>query len=67
MDEPKENLLAAKIIRLLRDNPKSTYDYLVIELNVSRSTIKRVMENLATDGYIVGVGGKRYGHWKVND
>lgn len=67
LDEPKENLLTAKIIRLLRDNPKSTYDDLVKELNVSRSTIKRAMGNLVTDGHIVRVGGKRYGHWKIND
>lgn len=67
LDEPKEDLLTAKIIRLLRDNPKATYDDLVIELNVSRSTIKRAMGNLVTDGHIVRVGGKRYGHWEIND
>ncbi|MDE7331170.1 MAG: winged helix-turn-helix domain-containing protein [Lachnospiraceae bacterium] len=67
MDEPKEDLLTGKIIRLLRDNPHATYDDLVTELGVSRSTIKRAMGNLVADGHIVRVGGKRYGHWKIND
>lgn len=67
LDEPKEDLLAEKIIRLLRDNPHATYDDLVTELGVSRSTIKRAMGNLVTDGHILRVGGKRYGHWKIND
>ena len=41
IEEPKETLLADKIIRLLRENPKATYDDLMLELGVSRSTIKR--------------------------
>ena len=67
LDEPKEDLLIDKIILLLRDNPKATYDELVTELSVSRSTIKRAMGNLVADGHIVRVGGKRYGHWEIND
>lgn len=67
LGEPKENLLIDKIIMFLRDNPKATYDNLVTELSVSRSTIKRAMGNLVTDGHIVRVGGKRYGHWEIND
>ena len=51
----------------IRDNPKETYDDLVRELSVSRSTIKRAMGNLVADGHIVRVGGKRHGHWEIND
>lgn len=67
LEEPKENLLIDKIILLLRDNPKATYNDLVTELSVSRSTIKRAIGNLAADGHVVRVGGKRYGHWEIND
>lgn len=67
LGEPKENLLIDKIILLLRDNPKATYNDLVTELSVSRSTIKRAIGNLAADGHVVRVGGKRYGHWEIND
>ena len=66
MGEPKENLLAEKIIRVLRDNPEATYDDLASELGVSRSTIKRAMGNLTIDERIVRVGGKRYGHWEIS-
>ena len=65
--EPKEKLLSEKIIRLLRDNPRTTYDELAVELELSRSTIKRTMNRLVVDGLIERVGGKRYGHWKIND
>ena len=67
MGEPKENLLDERIIRVLRDNPGSTYDDLASELAVSRSTIKRAMGNLTAAGRIVRVGGKRYGHWEIRE
>lgn len=57
--------MANKIIQLLRDHPKATYDDLTAETGVSRNTIKRVIGNLAADGYVVRVGGKRYGHWEI--
>ena len=66
LDESKENLLTEKIIRLLRDNRRATYDDLVTELGVSRSTIKRAMGNLVAAGRILRVGGKRYGHWEIH-
>lgn len=67
LGEPKENLLIDKIILLLRDILKATYNDLVTELSVSRSTIKRAIGNLAAGGHVVRVGGKRYGHWEIND
>ena len=67
MDEPKENLLDEKIICVLKDNPKATYDDLVSELGVSRSTVKRAMRNLTANGHLTRVGGKRYGKWEIQD
>ena len=65
IEEPKKTVLTEKIIQLLRENPKATYDDLMLGLGVSRSTIKRTMGNLAIHGHIVRVGGKRYGHWEI--
>ena len=65
IEGPKKTLLADKIIQLLRDNPKTTYDDLMAETGISRSTIKRAMGNLVADGHVVRVGGKRYGHWEI--
>ncbi len=67
LEEPKETLLDERIIHVFRDNPKATYDDLAAELNVSRSTIKRAISNLVSDGRIIRIGGKRYGQWKIND
>ena len=65
IEGPKETFLVDKIIQLLRDNPKITYNDLMAETGVSRSTIKRAMGNLVADGHVVRVGGKRYGHWEI--
>ena len=43
IEEPKKTVLTEKIIQLLRENPKATYDDLMLGLGVSRSTIKRTM------------------------
>ena len=40
---------------------------IAVELELSRSTIKRTMNRLVVDSLIERVGGKRYGHWKIND
>ena len=34
---------------------------------VSVPSIKRTMKILSDNGKIVRIGGKRYGHWKVNE
>ena len=62
-----ENLCTNRIVRLLRENPKVTYDELAEAMGVSRSTVKRVIGRLTNCGYIERVGGKRYGHWEVRD
>ena len=67
LEEPKEILLDERIIHVFRENPKATYDDLVAELSVSRSTIKRAIANLVSNGRIVRIDGKRYGHWQIND
>lgn len=67
IEVPKETLLVDKIIQLLRYHPKATYDDLMAETGVLRSTIKRAMGNLVADGHIVRVGGKRYGHWEIRE
>lgn len=67
LGEPKENLLTDKIVNVLRGKPKATYEELMTELGVSRSTIKRAMGNLVDDGRINRAGGKRYGHWEIKE
>lgn len=67
LGEPKEELLDEKIIRILKDNSKATYDDLVLELGISRSTVKRAISNLNANRRIMRVGGKRYGHWEIMD
>jgi len=63
--EPLGNLLENKILEEIRKKPRVTYDELVIDLAVSRSSVKRAMRNLVANGRIERIGGKRYGHWQI--
>lgn len=40
---------------------------LVVELNTSRATVQRLMKTLTDSGKIERKGGKRYGHWEINE
>lgn len=59
--------LAERIIALLIENPSFTQDELAERTKVSIPTIKRTMKILSDNGMITRVGGKRYGHWQVNE
>jgi len=59
--------LAERITALLIENPSFTQDELAERTKVSIPTIKRTMKILSENGMITRVGGKRYGHWQVNE
>lgn len=66
--EPLEdtlNLLNKRIIEEIKKNPRIIYDELATILEVSRSSVKRGMSKLTTEGKIERIGGKRYGHWQI--
>ena len=76
IDQPKDlkdqadtlaNTLPDSIITLLRSNPQMTQGEIAEATKVSVPSIKRTMKILSDNGKIVRIGGKRYGHWKVNE
>lgn len=59
-DDPKKTLLL-----LLKTNPKASYEYLAKQMDVSSSTIKRLMQEIKHEGKIRRIGAKRGGAWEV--
>lgn len=57
--------LNTAVVSLLKNNPKASYDYLAQQLNVSTSTIKRLIQDLKCQEKIQRTGSKRGGTWKV--
>ena len=59
--------LAEKIIELISDNSEIKMSEMAEKLEVTTRTIEREMKKLRESGCVKRVGGKRYGHWKIND
>lgn len=70
LDEPLDDLLhdplAAKLLVILKENPRLTYEEMASTMNVSVSTIKRAMKVLTDKNIISRVNGKRFGYWQIN-
>jgi len=60
---PKE-LLQTILVKIVK-NPSITQNNLAEDLNVSRSTIQRFMDELKRQGKLERIDGTR-GYWKVN-
>ena len=59
-----DSRLVARLIDLLRREPKAAQTALADELGVSRRTVQRALAVLTANGQIARVGGTR-GHWVV--
>ena len=66
MNMPKKSVdPKKKVVLLLRNDPKASYERLAIQMNVSASTIKRLIQELKNEGEINRTGAKRGGTWEV--
>lgn len=55
------------IIQLIKINPKITQIELVNQLNLSRSTIKRILNRLQQQEIVIRKGSNRNGYWAVKE
>ena len=55
-----------QVLKLLQKDGKVTQKKLAELIGKSDRTVKRIAANLEEKGYIERIGGKRFGHWKVN-
>ncbi len=59
--------LAERILALIRSNDSMTVQEMSEVLDIPKRTIEREMKKFRSNGRIMREGGKRYGHWKIND
>ena len=67
-DEPKDGPIGAKnhlLLQKLKANPEMTLDEMSVEMEVSRSTVKRWIDDLREQEYIRRSGSKKDGHWEI--
>ena len=66
-DGTLDGTMALKIIEIIRSKPDITLDQLSAESGIARRTLVRYMRGLKDAGRIERIGGKRYGHWRINE
>ena len=54
-----------KVLELLKEDSKITQKQIAEKINKSERTVKRIIEALRKNGYIVREGGSRFGYWKI--
>lgn len=62
-----DGTMALKITDVIRRKPEITLDQLSEEVGIARRTLVRYMSAFKETGRIERVGGKRYGHWEINE
>jgi len=66
-DGALDDTMALRIIEIIRSKPDITLDQLSAEAGIARRTLVRYMSGLKDAGRIEPIGGKRYGHWQINE
>lgn len=61
------DVLVDKIIEVFQNDSKITKVELVKILNIPYRSLQRKMDEMKDSGRIDRIGGKRYGHWKINE
>jgi len=59
--------MVLRIIEILKEQPDISQEALGENLGVTRRVVQKYINALKESGRIERVGGKRYGHWKIND
>jgi len=58
-------MIAERILRVISDNPKSSYDSMASKLGVGRATVSWEIKALREAGVLRRVGPSRSGHWQI--
>ena len=59
--------MVLKIIEILKEKPDIPQEALGENMGVTRRVVQKYINVPKEAGRIERVGGKRYGHWKIND
>ena len=59
--------MVLRIIEKIKEQPDISQEALGESIGVTRRVVHKYINVLKESGRIERVGGKRYGHWKIND
>jgi len=59
--------MALKIINAIKEDPSGTINQISERTGIARRTLIRHMGFMRKKGRIERIGGKRYGHWQINE
>ena len=59
--------MVLRIIEILKGQPDISQEALGESIGVTRRVVQKYINVLKESGRIERVGGKRYGHWIIND
>ena len=62
-----DDAMVLKIIEKIKEQPDISQEALGESIGVTRRVVQKYINVLKESGRIERVGGKRYGHWKIND
>ncbi len=62
-----DDAMVLRIIEKIKEQPDISQEALGESIGVTRRVIQKYINVLKESGRIERVGGKRYGHWKIND
>ena len=62
-----DDAMVLKIIEKIKEQPDISQEALGESIGVTRRVVQKYINALKEAGRIERVGGKRYGHWKIND
>jgi ATP-dependent DNA helicase RecG len=62
-----DDAMVLRIIEKLKEQPDISQEALGESIGVTRRVVQKYINALKEAGRIERVGGKRYGHWKIND
>lgn len=67
IDGALESAMVLRLIEILREEPNISQEVLGEKLGTTRRVVQKHINALKESGIIARVGGKRYGHWQIND
>ena len=62
-----DDAMVLRIIEKIKEQPDISQEALGESIGVTRRVVQKYINVLKESGRIERVGGKRYGHWKIND
>ena len=65
LNDPINVRVKCQLLDVIRNNPYGTYNDYALVLDKSESTIKRMLQQMRTEGTIIRSGAKKNGHWEV--